>query len=475
MNIHSANPSVPLPDAGASCDDPALAYANFASVTGLNSIPDDILHRARHHILDAVGVGILSTKYDFAHRSLTAIAGISSSGLVPVIGMPVCLPARDAAFMNGLLCHGLDYDDTHIAGIVHPTASVFPTVLSAGVHAGHRLGEVLAAYVIGVEVVTRIAMVARGKFHEVGFHPTAVAGVFGCSIAAGRLFSLPVPELVHAQGIALSFASGSLEFLEDGAWTKRIHPGWAAQSGITAAVLARQGFIGAKYPYRGRFGLYNAYIGAHAGAVRDESAGSLGKEWELLGTAIKPYPVCHLTHGAIDAAIELHKLGLDSEQIRQIEVLIPTEIVKVVCEPEESKREPRNDYDARFSLPYLVAAALLKGRITLTELEAPSLANEKILALARLVEYQVDPNATFPRAYSGEVIVRMANGRVERYRQAINRGAAERPLSNSEIIDKFRDNTASAIGLAKAKNIERSILESANDVPVAELTPALVG
>ncbi len=442
---------------GSDIPDPAGRLASFAASLRLEEIPERVRIRAAHHILDVVGIACVSTRYDFAHRTLSAICPLAGPGDVPVLGTAVRLPPRDAALVNGLLCHALDFDDTHLGGVIHPSASVFPAALSAALMAGASGAALLTAYIIGVEAATRIGAVARGAFHDRGFHPTSAVGVFGCVLAAGRLAGLTAGELASAQGIALSMASGTFEFLEDGAWNKRLHAGWAAQAAITAAALARQGFVGATSPYAGRFGLYNMFA-AGGLAQRDLSIATagLGECWEIEQTAIKPYPVCHFTHACIDAALLLREAGLRADDVESITAAVPAQIIPIVCEPQANKRRPSNSYDAQFSIPFLVAAALVRGQLTLSEIEATN--DPEILAVAARVGYETDPNSPFPRTYSGELIVRTKDGRTLRQREEINRGAPERPLSNDDIIAKYRTNAALALSPEVAERIEAAVL-----------------
>jgi 2-methylcitrate dehydratase PrpD len=452
--------------------DPAQRLASFASALRFEEIPERVRIRAAHHILDAVGIACVSTRYDFAHRVFSAIGALAGAGDVPVIGMPARLPPRDAALVNGLLCHGLDFDDTHLGGVVHATASVFPAAFSAALMADASGAALLTAYVAGMEAVTRIGAVGRGAFHDRGFHPTGTAGVFGCALAAGKLAGLTARELAAAQGIALSMASGSLEFLEDGAWNKRMHPGWAAQAGITAAALARQGFVGATSPYAGRFGLYNLYT--EGGLARRDlslATAGLGERWEIEHTAIKPYPACHFTHASVDAALLLREAGLRPEDVVSITALMPEQVIPVVCEPEPNKHRPANSYDAQFSIPFLVAAALVRGQVTLAELDA--IADPAILALAARVTYAVDPDSPFPRSYSGELVVRTTDGRTLRQREAVNRGAPDRPLSNADIVAKYRANAAIALPPEAAARIESTVLGLAGAPRVRDVASAL--
>jgi len=434
--------------------------AQFAHDLSFDAIPQEVRERAKHLMLDATGIAYASGSYDFAHKTLTAIAGLGGDGRVPVIGLPQRLSPRDAALVNGVLAHGLDFDDTHTGGIIHSTASVWPTVMSTAFMRGTSGADLLVAYIAGVEAATRLGAVGSGHFHQVGFHPTGMIGVFGCTLAAGTLMGLSPQALTMAQGIALSMAAGSLEFLEDGAWTKRMHPGWAAQSGITAAALGREGFVGPTRAYEGRFGVFNSYL---QGGLEDERWGrataGLGNIWETTAIAVKPLPACHFTHACADAAMILarqHQFKLDD--IVRIKALVPGEVVKTVCEPVANKRRPANAYDAQFSIPYLVAASLIRGRFTLAELEPEALNDEAILRVCDLVDYEVDPRSTFPRHYTGDVQISLRDGRVLMHREAMNRGCADRPLSNGEIVEKFTGNARMRLSVRQASEVQEAVL-----------------
>ena len=441
--------------------------AGFVAGLRFGEIPAAVVTRAKYLMLDAVGIALASTGFEFAHRSLSAMRGLGGRGDTPVIGMPARLQLRDAALVNGILVHGLDFDDTHTGGVVHPTASLLPTVLAVGGRRRSSGAEAIAAYVAGVEAAARLGAVAKGGFHQIGFHPTGLVGAFGCALAAGRLFGLAEEQLVMAQGIALSAAAGSLEWLEDGAWTKRFHPGWAATSGITAAALAQQGFVGARRAYEGRFGLYASHLQERFDPADLELAtAGLGEVWELLQVAVKPFPACHFTHACADAAIALRRQGLDPDRIAHVLALVPQEVVKTVCEPVANKRRPANSYDAQFSIPFIVAAALLRGRFTLAELTPEAVADPEILALADRVDYAVDPESGFPRYYSGELVVETWDGRRLRHREHMNRGCGDRPLADAEILAKFHANAARAASPGRAAEIAEAILglDAAPDV-----------
>ena len=423
---------------------PAISerLADFTLGLSLAQVPASVALRAKHLILDAVGCAFAARREEFAGRIAGSVARLAGPGPRGVIGMAKRLPLRDAVLANGALLHGLDYDDTHAAGVLHLTVVAFPAALGAAAQAGASGAALLTAYIAGVEAGARIASVVKGGFHQVGFHPTGLVGAFAASLVAGHIFKLSHERLVGAQGIALSFASGNLQFLEDGSWTKRLHPGWAAACGITAASLAQDDIPAPREAYEGRFGLYRSHLPPAELAACDFSLATagLGKVWELDNIAVKPFPACHLVHGCADAAIALHREGLDIERVRSIRALIPEGVVKAVCEPVASKRRPKNEYDAKFSIPYAVASALARGKLGLAEFLPEAYTEPRIEKLMDKVEYVVDPASTFPRHYTGEVQVTLDDGRKLQRREAVNRGNPERPLSNAEIETKFFEN-----------------------------------
>jgi len=434
--------------------------SKFALGLSYAEIPAAVRDRAKHLILDSVGIALASTKYPFAAASLAALDQLSA-GKSPVIGIGRRLALRDAVLMNGILIHGLDFDDTHSRGVIHATSSSFPCALALADRDDQDGKALLAAYVAAMEVATRLGSVAKGGFHQVGFHPTGLVGAFGCALAAARILGLDAERATMAQGITLSMASGSLEFLEDGSWTKRMHPGWAGVVGITAATLAAHGFVGPRGAYDGRFGLYASHLGKYFEQADFALATEhLGRSWQIEEVAVKPIPACHFAHAAADAAAVLHKQhGVAAKQIRRVRVLVPQEVVKTVCEPVTNKRNPANSYDAQFSIPYIVATALLKGRFTLAELEDGALKDRAVLNLASRVDYEIDHGSTFPRHYTGEVILETEDGRILRHREAINRGCADRPLSNDDVVAKFFDNAGRAIARNNAERIRDAVLD----------------
>jgi 2-methylcitrate dehydratase PrpD len=436
----------------------AMQLGRWAADLRFEDIPADVVERALLHVLDCVGLAYASSNFDFAKRALATVSELGAGDSV-VIGHSQRLDRRDAALMNGILVHGLDFDDTHLPGVVHASASAFPAALAVASHRGLPGRDLLLGYLLGVEVAARVGAAANSGFHEKGFHPTGLVGAFGSAVAASRLGGLNAEGIARAQGLVGSTASGVMEFLATGASTKRMHPGWAANSGITAAEFARHGFETPPQVYEGRYGLYVLHTPEGHPIDLDKTVAGLGETWELLKVGIKPYPVCHFTHAFADAALELAtQHQLTPEDIESVTCLVPSTIVPVVCEPAEAKLTPRSDYDAKFSLPYIVATVLARRRFTLAELEAPALRDSEALQLAQRVSYEVDPNSTFPKYFHGEVVIRTKDGRELRHREDANRGSEERPLPAADIEAKFYDNMALGASRSHAERIHESVM-----------------
>jgi len=325
---------------------------------------------------------------------------------------------------------------------------------------------VMAAYILGVETSARIAQAAKGAFHARGYHPTGLVGIFGATLSAGKLADLSEKQLQDAQGVALSQSSGTLEFLSDGAWTKRMHPGWAASSAITAVALAKEGFKAPSETYEGRYGLFNLYLGEGHGSDLGMCTAGLGQEWELENVGFKPYPACHFNHSFADATLALMSQGMTMDNVESVTAFIHPTQAAVVCEPLEQKRRPQNAYDAQFSIPYIVATTLKRGHFTLDELDAEALNDTDALRVAANVDWQEDPDTAFPRYYSGKLEARLKDGRTIEHREAVNRGSDANPLSAGDIESKYWSNATRAVSQRKAELVYDSVMtmDTAEDV-----------
>lgn len=432
--------------------------ARFAAGLRFEDIPAPVLERAKLHILDALGCGLASNAYGFAGRVVAGAAAHGEIGRCRVIGRAERLPVRDAALVNGVLLHGLDFDDTHLGSIVHPTAACLPVALSFGELLKAHGSALLTAYAAGMETAIRIGLVVKGGFHHVGFHATGVVAHFSSALVAAKLLGLDAAQIMASQGIAASTASGVQVFLEEGAWTKRLHPGWAAVAGITAARLAAHGFVAPSRPLEGKFGLLETHLQAHAGeADIGAVAAGLGQTWHLADTAMKPYPVCHFIHGCADAAIALHA-ELGGEEITAVEALLPQPTLHIVAEPAAQKQCPTSDYEAKFSTQFVVATCLLKGGFGLPDLQPEALADPHVLALAARVSCGIDPDTAFPTYFSGGVTVTTRSGRKLTRHVRVNSGAGEFRLQQDGVIAKFLASASLVLPREQAEQIVEAVL-----------------
>jgi 2-methylcitrate dehydratase PrpD len=419
--------------------------AEFAAAVRPADLPAPVLTAAKRHLTDVLGVALAAAPLPFADMAARAAEQLGGRGDATVIGRRERLAPAWAALVNGVLAHGLDFDDTHEEAVVHVSASVAPAALAAGEAEGVDGARFLAALALGMETNVRLGLTAPGVFHDRGFHPTGVCGAYACAVVAGVIGRLSAAQLADALGLAGSTASGTMEFLTDGTWAKRVHAGWAAHGGLVAAALARHGFSGPRGTFDGRFGLYRSHLG-EGGWALDAITRDLGRRWHLLEIALKPYPCCHMTHAFIDCAAALRReAGVTPDAIAAIECFIHPREMPVVSEPEAGKRRPQTDYDAKFSLPYTVAAMFVRGAVGLDDFTDAAIRDAEVLSLAARVRSVPDPGANYPHCFPGRMRLTLGDGRVLEHAEPVNRGSAGRPMSDVEVREKFRANAAQAL------------------------------
>jgi 2-methylcitrate dehydratase PrpD len=300
--------------------------------------------------------------------------------------------------------------------------------------------EMLCAYILGMEVAIRLGASVQGGFHHVGFHATGIVSHFSSAVVAGKLMGLTPEQLCAAQGIAASTTSGVQAFLEEGAWTKRMHPGWGALAGITSAYMVEAGFIAPTRPYEARFGLYDTHL-HKTSPIPELLAETFGKEWRMLETAIKPYPICHFSHGCTEAAIVIsEQLAGRTDEIVEVIAQLPEPTLHIVAEPQEAKQRVTTDYEAKFSAQFCVAMGLLRGRFGLKELTADALKDPEVQALTRKVICEADSKSKFPKYFSGGVTLRLKDGTTLSHYVPVNKGAGDRAMSAEDIKEKFLAN-----------------------------------
>jgi 2-methylcitrate dehydratase PrpD len=364
-----------------------------------------------------------------------------------------------------MLSHALDFDDTHADSICHVSVVSVPAALAAAETTGSSGRELLTAVVIGNEVMTRIGSVAAAEYMRRGFHPTSACGVFGAAAAASRLLHLGLSETVSAFGIAGSMASGVFAYLSDGSSTKPIHAGWAACGGLTAAKLAAAGGEGPRHIFEDRYGFFAAYYERPDRGLAEQLSefanelSDLGDRWETTRIALKRYPACHFIHACLDAAQSLTASNqVDVRDISRIAVAVPEPGIPLVLEPAAAKADPRTPYDAKFSLAFSIAAALVRGHVDVTTYDSDTIRDPRILALAKLVEYETRPFPTYPQAFPGWVRIETAMDEPIEQEVPYQRGGPENPMAEREIVAKFHRNASLAVDSAAAKRIEDAVL-----------------
>jgi 2-methylcitrate dehydratase PrpD len=441
-------------------------YAGWALGLRLEDVPDGVREAAALHLLDALGCGLA------ACGLRTAPYGEAAAGELPgpatVLGRTAGVPPDQAALANGILLHALDFDDTHAASIAHVSAVVVPAALAAAEARQATGADLLAALLAGSEVTCRVGLPAGDAFHHRGFHPTAICGVFGATVAVGRLGGLDEDTLVQALGIAGSMASGLLAYLSDGAATKRIHPGWMAHAAHMAVRLAASGATGPERVLEDRAGVYRAFLGRDVDP--GPAAATLGTAWETRAVAFKPYPACHFIHPMLDA---LAATGLGREDIDRVTVLAPKAALDMVGWPIERKRRPTTTYDAKFSAPFSIGALLVDGRVDVTTYTEERLSDREILAVADRVDAEERDSPTFPASFAGGVRARTRAGRETEYHLEHQRGGPEWPMPPEDVRAKFRDNARVALDDAGVAALESAALGVAELPSLAPLVARL--
>jgi 2-methylcitrate dehydratase PrpD len=386
-------------------------------------------------LIDVVGLAVTARNEDYVKA---ALAACDDDGPCTAIGHTRTLSAAAAALVNGTAIHGEDFDDTFEGGPVHAGAVIVPAVLAACER--HKLDgrAALLGIAVGVETMCRLSTVAPTLTHKAGFHPTAVFGAMGAAAGVGAALRLSSRQMVDALGTVGSMASGIIEYLAEGAWTKRLHAGWAAQSGLRAALLGRAGFVGPRTVFEGVHGFFHGFANTAEGDY-DAIAQDFGTRWVTQTLAFKPYPCGTMTHPYIDCARRLGariKAGDVAEMICEV----GEGTVHRLWEPLAAKQKPANGYAGKFSTPYCIAAGFVRGNVGLGDFSDAAVRDPAVLALAAKVRYAIDPQNPYPKNFTGRIRVTLRDGTVVEERQPYMRGGAQEPLTRADIEDKFRLN-----------------------------------
>jgi 2-methylcitrate dehydratase PrpD len=396
-------------------------------------LPEAVRRKCQDLLVDVVGLAVTARNEDYVKA---ALGSCEDDGPCTAIGHARTLTAAGAAIVNGTAVHGEDFDDTFEGGPVHAGAVIVPAVLAACER--HRLDgrAALLGIAVGTETMCRLSTVAPTLTHKAGFHPTAVFGAMGAAAGVGASLKLDERQLVDALGTAGSMASGIIEYLAEGAWTKRLHAGWAAQAGMQAALFGRAGFTGPRTVFEGVHGLFHAFAHTTKGDYEALIDG-FGQQWVTETLAFKPYPCGTMTHPYIDCARRLAARGIKADDIVEIECEVGEGTVHRLWEPLAAKQKPANGYSGKFSTPYCIAAGFLRGNVGLNDFSDSAVRDPEVVALAEKIRYRIDPHNPYPKQFTGHIRASLRDGSAVEERQAYMRGGAQEPLTRADIEQKF--------------------------------------
>jgi 2-methylcitrate dehydratase PrpD len=432
----------------------APLLAAFAVSCRDDGVPDDVAASVRDRILDVLGLCLGARDIDTSVAIRTYARRQGGNGQAHAVGDVDSLPPALAALVNGTLAHSLDYDDTHLPSVLHPSASVVPAAFAAAESVGADGPMLVRAIAAGLEVCVRLGMAGYDEstgssvYFEHGQHATSICGAIGGAVAAGLLRGLDADGITHAIGISSSMASGVIESNRTGGTVKRLHCGWAAHSAVTAAELVGLGFTGPPTVLEGRFGLFESFL--HGQFDSDAVSVGLGTQWSVPSIFFKPYPANHFTHTIVDNGRALRERGIAPDQVATAEIGVPASVVRTVGEPLAKKQSPGTTYEAQFSGPYALAVGMFGGGglgAALADYAPDLIANADRRALMARTTVVADEECTriFPHQFPSVVSVVTTEGERVRVEALHNRGGTDQPLTAEELSTKFADNVAGVL------------------------------
>lgn len=440
--------------------------------TSHQPLPEAVAAAARLHLLDAIGVGLAAAASPAGEAYRSTAQQLANGGPATVFGQASGASAAEAALINGGLIHSLEFDDTHTASIVHGSSVIAAVALAAAEASGASGSTLLSAYARGWEVLVRFGLASPGGFQARGFQVTSVGGALAAALVASELAGSSEDQTIAAIGIALSQASGVLEFLANGSSVKSLHPGWAAHGGVLAAMLARAGMTGPETSLEGRHGLFRQFAADEEAPARFGTLiQDFGRLWHLPDAAYKFYPCCHYLHPFIEAAGQLAARGVGAGDISRIVCRVPAGAAAVICEPWQRKQAPETGHAARWSLPVVVAARLMEGRIDLETFER--MASPAVRELAGRISWEPLREARFPERFEAEIECTTRSGAVHAVRIDDVCGNRTRPADRGAIAAKFHANAARSLAPGASEPLARAVEELAAAPDLGALRRAL--
>ena len=399
------------------------------------AIPESVVTMLQRVTIDAYGL-MLSTKQTNYVQAI--VKSVLDSGESFAFGHGPHFTVQDACLINGTAIHGEDFDDTFEGTPVHISSIIVPVIFAIGQKNNLSSDKIIRAMAAGSELICRLALVAPTAVHRQGFHPTPVLGAFGAALTASIGMGLGDKKTASALGIVGSMASGIIEYLAEGTWTKRMHPGWAAAAGVRAAAMAKNGFLGPRTVFEGVHGVFKGFA---SNAIPQDFSylESFGKRWFCEGLAFKPYACGTMTQPFVDCAIQASK-AIAVDQIASIHAFVGEGTVHRLWEPLNEKRNPSSPYGAKFSVPYCIAVGLLDQKAGLQEFTEQRLASSDIKQITEKITYEVNPDDPYPTNYIGRIDIRTADGQIHSFKQQCLRGGQKEPMSDEELETKFHGN-----------------------------------
>jgi len=438
------------------------AFASYLVNTRYEDLPPAAIASAKQEILDSLATALGGSTKAGVAELVDMVKEWGGAKQSTVIGYGLKVPAPNAAQVNGTMIHALDYDDGHQVALVHIGCVAVSTAFAAAERAAALKGkisgkELITALALGADFEARMSLASKpgGSIIDSGWHATALFGYLAGAAIAGRIFGLNEDKMINALGLAYHQAGGAGSGVSDGALAKRMGPGMAAKAGITSAIMAEKGITGDRDPLEGKTGLYKVYMGGdYDPRVLTKD---LGKRFEGVNIGDKPYPCCGLTHAAIDAVFALQaKHQIAPEKIKEVTV-VGAQSTYDLSQPPEVKRKPRTIIDAQFSVPYVVAVALMNGKVTVDDFTPEAIKRPEILKMAKIITTSLDKSFNRHGVGPSSVTITMADGKAYNTHIPYCLGSVERPMSFEDIARKFRECAPSAIKPLKKETIEKVI------------------
>ena len=427
-------------------------FSNWAINLKTKDIPSDVQEVLSFLVKDISGVIVAARNEDYIQ---SLVKTYSNTGNIIALGHKNIFDVFSSSIICGTAAHGEDFDDTFEGNPMHVGATMVSVFLSAGQFFKLNGEQILRGIAIGAELICRMALVSPTAMHKQGFHPTAICSVFGAAAGLGAVLGLNSKQLSSALGVAGSMASGIIEYLAEGTWTKRMHPGWAASSGIHAALLGRSDFLGPRTVFEGTHGFFKAFTIKEIEKDFSHLTKDLGARWECKNLAFKPYACGTMAQPFVDCAMQLREKINDLSKIKSIKAKVGEGTVHRLWEPRKEKNNPSTPYSAKFSVPYCVAVTLSKGGAGLEEFNETNIADQNILKIANLIEYEIDPKDEYPKNYTGRLTLETMDGTIIEAKQPCFRGGKKQPLTKKDFDTKFEKNLKYAkLNDQQAKSIE---------------------